>query len=91
MKCRDHKTIPCEYRDLYGSCRSPFDCFFQDNDEYINEATTVSDGKAYVWTKNPSAVIKIGSLSIDVYDKTFTDEQIKNMKEFFGWEVENLI
>ena len=37
-----------------------------------------------------SAVIRIGSWHIQIKDKTFTEEQIKNMREFFGWEVENL-
>lgn len=37
-----------------------------------------------------SARISIGSLQINLTDKTFTEEQIKNMKEILGWEVENL-
>ena len=37
-----------------------------------------------------SARISIGSLQIDLTDKTFTEEQIKNMKEMLGWEVKNL-
>lgn len=37
-----------------------------------------------------SARISIGSLQINITDKTFTEEQIKNMKEMLGWEVENL-
>lgn len=37
-----------------------------------------------------SAVIWIGNWCIQLKDKTFTEEQIKNMREFFGWEVENL-
>ena len=37
-----------------------------------------------------SAVIRIGNWHIQLKDKTFTEEQIKNMREFFGWEVENL-
>lgn len=37
-----------------------------------------------------SARISIGSLQINLTDKTFTEEQIKNMKEMLGWEVENL-
>lgn len=88
MKCGSHKTILCEYRNSCGDCLSPVNCFFQNADD-ANGATTVS-GTAYVETRNPSAVIKMGNLSIEIYDKTFTDEQIKNMKEFFGWEVENL-
>ena len=38
MKCGSHTPIVCEYRDLYGNCLSPSDCFFQDPDEYINKA-----------------------------------------------------
>lgn len=37
-----------------------------------------------------SAVIWIGNWCIQLKDKTFTEEQIKNMREFFGWEVKNL-
>ena len=45
----------------------------------------------FVTVREPTAVISIGSLyDIKIYDKTFTEEQIKNMREFFGWEVKNL-
>ena len=88
MKCG---TLSCDYRNSYGDCLSPFNCIFQEEGKYTNKTISVSDGKACVWTNNPSAVIKIGSLSIDIYNKTFTYEQIKNMKELFGWEVENLV
>ena len=37
-----------------------------------------------------SAKISIGDLEINLTNKTFTEEQIKNMKEMLGWEVENL-
>ena len=37
-----------------------------------------------------SAVIWICNWCIQIKDKTFTEEQIKNMREFFGWEVKNL-
>ena len=37
-----------------------------------------------------SARISIGNWEINLTDKTFTEEQIKNMKEMLGWEVENL-
>ena len=37
-----------------------------------------------------SAVIQIGNLHIYLMDKTFTEDQIKNMREYFGWEVKNL-
>lgn len=38
-----------------------------------------------------TAKIKIGNLEINLTDKTFTDEQIKNMKEMLGWDVVNLV
>lgn len=37
-----------------------------------------------------SAVIQIGNFHIYLIDKTFTEDQIKNMREYFGWEVKNL-
>ena len=37
-----------------------------------------------------SAIIQIGNLHIYLTDKTFTENQIKNMREYFGWEVKNL-
>ena len=37
-----------------------------------------------------SAVIQIGNWHIYLIDKTFTEDQIKNMREYFGWEVKNL-
>lgn len=39
---------------------------------------------------NYTARIIIGSWEINLTNKTFTEEQIKNMKEMLGWEVENL-
>ena len=47
-------------------------------------------GESYLTMSEPTAVIEIGSWYINIYDKTFTEEQIKNMREFFGWEVRNL-
>ena len=37
-----------------------------------------------------SAIIQIGNWHIYLIDKTFTEDQIKNMREYFGWEVKNL-
>lgn len=37
-----------------------------------------------------TAVIEIGNWVIQVTNKTFTEEQIKNMREMLGWEVTNL-
>ena len=37
-----------------------------------------------------TAVIQIGNWHIQLVDKTFTQEQIDHMREYFGWEVKNL-
>ena len=37
-----------------------------------------------------TAQIIIGSLVINLTDKTFTSAQIEHMREYFGWEVKNL-
>ena len=37
-----------------------------------------------------TAVIEIGSWHIYLVNKTFTQEQIDHMREYFGWEVKNL-
>ena len=34
--------------------------------------------------EEPTAIIHIGSWHIQIFNKTFTKEQIKNMREFFG-------
>lgn len=52
---------------------------------------TVKDELLYKCNfNNPTAVIQIGSLAINIYNKTFTESQIKNMKEYFGWDVSNI-
>lgn len=50
------------------------------------------DGESSATIKPPkfTARIAIGNFIIQVTDKTFTDEQIKNMREMLGWEVTNL-
>lgn len=41
-------------------------------------------------SQNPKCIIKIGDeLEIKI-NKKFTDKQIKNIKEYFGLEVENI-
>lgn len=51
----------------------------------------VSNNKLYIKpTPKPTAIIEIGQLCINIYDKTFTEEQIKNMREYFGWDVSNI-
>ena len=37
-----------------------------------------------------TAIIEIGSWNIYLFNKTFTQEQIDHMREYFGWEVKNL-
>ena len=37
-----------------------------------------------------TAEIQIGNWHIQLIDKTFTQEQIDHMREYFGWEVKNL-
>lgn len=37
-----------------------------------------------------TAIIEIGNLHINLIGKTFTQEQIDHMREYFGWEVRNL-
>ena len=66
----------------------------EESEGYISYDSTLSwvssPGDLYITMSEPTAVISIGSWYIDIYDKTFTEEQIKNMREFFGWEVKNL-
>lgn len=50
----------------------------------------MKDNNPTIKEQEPTAVVHIGSWHVQIYDKTFTEEQIKNMREFFGWEVENL-
>lgn len=50
----------------------------------------VTDNRDAVGLPNYTAVIKIGNLYIQLIDKTFTQEQIDHMREYFGWEVKNL-
>ena len=37
-----------------------------------------------------TAIIEIGSWHIQLVNKTFTQEQIDHMREYFGWEIRNL-
>lgn len=37
-----------------------------------------------------TAIIEIGNWHIYLIDKTFIQEQIDHMREYFGWEVRNL-
>lgn len=77
----------CYFSDCFNEC----ECFKPERIEY-------GSGDAYndelegctIALPKYSARISIGSLQINLTDKTFTEEQIKNMKEMLGWEVENL-
>lgn len=40
--------------------------------------------------KKPTAVARVGTLHIMLYDITFTKEQIKFIKKYFNIEIENL-
>ena len=62
------------------------------NKEFLTEEITQGEipEENIIQPVKYSAVIWIGNWGIQLKDKTFTEEQIKNMKEFFGWEVENL-
>lgn len=40
--------------------------------------------------KKPTAVARVGTLHIKLYDITFTKKQIKNYKKYFNIEIENL-
>ena len=63
-------------------------------EEYIEKGGKLTPLKGFegstIQPEKYSAVICIGNWCIQLKDKTFTEEQIKNMREFFGWEVENL-
>ena len=63
-------------------------------EEYIEKGGKLTPLKGFegstIQPEKYSAVIWIGNWGIQLKDKTFTEEQIKNMREFFGWEVENL-
>lgn len=60
--------------------------------EFFEELVTESEIPEENIIRPPkySAVIQIGNLHICLTDKTFTEDQIKNMREYFGWEVKNL-
>ena len=63
-------------------------------EEYIEKGGKLTPLKGFegstIQPEKYSAIIWIGNWGIQLKDKTFTEEQIKNMREFFGWEVKNL-
>ena len=67
----------------YGNSINNYEIDFGERKMFSNEQIIID-------LPLPTAEIHIGSWHIQIYDKTFTEEQIKNMREFFGWEVENL-
>lgn len=86
----DGPAQECPYQNDFSKC----ECF------ELGERIECGSSELYDESKNGiltgkiqlpkySARIKIGSWEINLMDKTFTDEQIKNMKEMLGWEVEN--
>lgn len=98
MKCKF-------YSDEIGKCLfdgPPDDCPFENDEDNCAcfESKMIECGSSDMYNDKHedraielpkySARISIGDLQIDLTGKTFTEEQIKNMKEMLGWEVENL-
>ena len=79
----NNPLLLCTHKGEEENCT----CFKPKTFEY--EGTTPLEGCTIALPKY-SARISIGNLQINLTDKTFTEEQIKNMKEMLGWEVENL-
>lgn len=73
----------CWFTDSQNECG----CFEPERIEY--ESAIPLKGYTIALPKY-SARISIGNFQINLTDKTFTEKQIKNMKEMLGWEVENL-
>lgn len=72
----------CNHIDDFENCT----CFEPERIEY-GSSNVLS---ATIELPKYSARISIGNFQINLTDKTFTEKQIKNMKEMLGWEVENL-
>lgn len=72
----------CYFSDCFNEC----ECFEPERIEY--GSSDVHCGA--IELPKYSAKISIGDLEINLTNKTFTEEQIKNMREMLGWEVENL-
>ena len=90
-KCGKGYMPKCEYFVTSG-CISLFNCPYKieeysDNTAYSGGSNT---NTCKILLPKVTAVIKIGSFNIQIYDKKFTDEQIKNMQDYFGWDVENI-
>ena len=99
MKCKFYLRSPngTDNRCLNPSCRLK-KCWFTDlqneceyfEPEQIEYESAIPFKGCAIELPKYSAKISIGSLQINLTGKTFTEEQIKNMKEMLGWEVENL-
>ena len=55
---------------------------------YITDSSSTVVGGNFV--PKYTAVIQIDNWHIQLVDKTFTQEQINHMREYFGWEVKTL-
>lgn len=89
MKCKFYLKSPngSSNRCLNPSRRS-IKCWFTDAQ---NECECFEPVKGCtIALPKYSARISIGNFQINLTDKTFTEKQIKNMKEMLGWEVKNL-
>lgn len=81
------RLIKCWFTDLQNEC----ECFEPERIEYgSSDAYNDEFEGCTIALPKYSARISIGSLQINLTSKTFNEEQIKNMKEMLGWEVENL-
>ena len=78
----NNPLLLCTHKDEEDNCT----CFEPERIEY--ESSDVHGGA--IELPKYSAKISIGNWEINLTNKTFTEEQIKNMKEMLGWEVKNL-
>ena len=67
----------------YGNSINNYEIDFGERKMFSNEQIIID-------FPSPTAEIYIGDLHIQIRNKTFTKEQIKNMQDYFGWEVRNL-
>lgn len=72
----------CYFSDCFNNCK----CFEPEGIEYGSRVEL----SGTIELPKYSAKISIGNWEINLTNKTFTEEQIKNMKEMLGWEVKNL-
>ena len=100
MKCKYYSEVTdkcafdgplddCPYQDDPSKCNCFEPIVWKGEPTTDNDFMTPEQLKT-IMLPNYTARIIIGSWKINLTDKTFTEEQIKNMKEMLGWEVENL-